>query len=74
MEAPPLGLVISCSGWFLLVLGLAHPVGIAGCDDDAGVVEQAVQEADRGGVLGQEPPQDRTASGLLPERAPFIGG
>ena len=42
----------------------AHPVGLAGCDHDVRVMEQAVQEADRGGVLGQERgPRTRTASG-----------
>lgn len=33
---------------------MPHAVGIAGCDDDGRVMEEAVQEADRGGVLGQE--------------------
>jgi len=35
--------------------GLPHAVGIAVCDDDAGVMQEPVQQADRGGVLGQEP-------------------
>src|ERR1022692_2210950 len=35
--------------------GFAHAVGIAVGDDDVGVVQEAVQKADRGGVLGQEP-------------------
>ena len=35
--------------------GLAHAVGVAVGDYDARVVEQPVQEADGGGVLGQEP-------------------
>jgi hypothetical protein len=34
--------------------GFAHAVGVAAGDDD-GVVQEAVQEADGGGVLGQEP-------------------
>src|SRR5664279_2537954 len=35
--------------------GVAHAVGLAGGDDDGGVVQEPVQAADGGGVLGQEP-------------------
>ena len=35
--------------------GVAHAVGLAVGDDDGGVVQQAVQDAGGGGVLGQEP-------------------
>ena len=34
---------------------MAHAVGIAGRDHDIRVVEQPVEKADGGGVLGQEP-------------------
>jgi hypothetical protein len=50
-------------------------VGVAAGDDDAGVVQEAVQEADGGGVLGQEPapllegPVRRDA-----QRAALVGG
>jgi hypothetical protein len=37
------------------VLGVLHAVGLAVGDDDGGVVQQPVQDADRGGLLGQEP-------------------
>jgi hypothetical protein len=50
------------SGWLLRFQGgssfgsgLAHAVGVAAGDDDAGVVEQPVEQAGGGGVLGQEP-------------------
>ena len=35
--------------------GVAHAVGLAAGDDDGGVVQEPVQDADGGGVLGQEP-------------------
>jgi hypothetical protein len=38
----------SCSGLF-------HPVGVAVGDDDVAVVQEPVEHADGGGVLGQEP-------------------
>ena len=34
--------------------GLAHPVGLPAGDHGGGVVQEPVQEADGGGVLGQE--------------------
>ena len=34
---------------------MAHPERFAVGDDDAGVVQEPVEEADGGGVLGQEP-------------------
>src|ERR1700729_4450005 len=50
------------SGWLVLLRsgssfgsGFAHAVGVAVGDHDAGVVQQPVEEADGGGVLGQEP-------------------
>ncbi|MCV7200130.1 hypothetical protein H7J74_27260, partial [Mycobacterium angelicum] len=39
--------------WVLLpVLGVFHSVGIAVGDDDGGVVKEAVEDADGGGLLG----------------------
>jgi hypothetical protein len=35
--------------------GFAHAVGLAVGDHDVGVVQEPVEEADRGGVFGQEP-------------------
>ena len=35
--------------------GFAHAVGLAVGDHDVGVVQQPVEQADGGGVLGQEP-------------------
>ena len=32
-----------------------HPVGVAVGDDDVAVVQEPVEEADGGGVFGQEP-------------------
>ena len=37
------------------MLGVLHAVGLAVGDDDGGVVQEPVQDADGGGVLGQEP-------------------
>jgi hypothetical protein len=42
------GCASSCSGLF-------HPVGVAAGDDDVAVVQEPVEQADSGGVLGQEP-------------------
>lgn len=38
------------------MLGVLHAVGLAVGDDDGGVVQQPVEDADRGRLLGQEPP------------------
>jgi hypothetical protein len=35
--------------------GLAYAVGVAGGDDDGGVVQEAAEDADGCGVFGQEP-------------------
>ena len=54
---------------------MAHAVGLTVGDHDVGVVQQPVEEADCGGVFGQEP-----APGLEgpvagdAEGAPFVGG
>jgi hypothetical protein len=50
-------------------------VGITAGDDDAGVVEESVEEADGGGVLGQEaaPLVEGPVAGDA-ERAAFAGG
>ena len=49
-------------------------MGRAVCDDDIRVVEQSVQQADGGGVLGQEPAPlvERPMAGD-PEDPPFVG-
>jgi hypothetical protein len=49
--------------------GLAHPVEAAACDDHVGVVEQPVQDADGGGVLGQDRLQDSKGQWLA-----IVGG
>lgn len=36
------------------MLGVLHPVGLAVGDDDGGVMQEPVEDADRGGLLGQE--------------------
>lgn len=36
------------------MLGVFHSVGLAVGDDDGGVVQEAVEDAASGGVLGQE--------------------
>ena len=36
-------------------MGFTHPVGLAVGDDDGGVVQEPVEDADGGGVFGQEP-------------------
>jgi hypothetical protein len=52
---------------------LAHAVGVAVDDDDVGVVQQHIQEADNGGVLGQEPaPIERLVGGDA-QGAAFVG-
>ena len=38
-----------------MAAGVAHAVGLAVGDDDGGVVQEPVQDADGGGVFGQEP-------------------
>ena len=38
----------------MLVVGVAHAVGLTVGYDHGGVVQQAVEDAGRGGVLGQE--------------------
>jgi len=54
---------------------LAHAVGVAVGDDDVGVVEQPVQEADGGGVLGQEPaPLVEWPVAGHAQGAAFVGG
>ena len=41
--------------WVLLsVVGVFHAVGVAVGDDDGGVVQEPVEDADGGGLLGQE--------------------
>ena len=37
------------------MLGVFHAVGLAVGDDDGGVVQEPVQDADGGGLFGQEP-------------------
>jgi hypothetical protein len=49
-ESPRPVLVIL--GLLLSVLGVFHAVGVTVGDDDGGVVQQAVEDADRGGLLG----------------------
>ncbi|KAF0963449.1 hypothetical protein MLGJGCBP_03512 [Rhodococcus sp. T7] len=38
------------------LVGFTHPVGLAVGDDDGCVVQEPVEDADGGGVFGQEPP------------------
>src|ERR1019366_1767634 len=55
--------------------GFAHAVGVAVGDDDVGVVQQPVEQADGGGVLGQEPAplvEGPVAGGA--HGAAFVGG
>src|SRR5215471_13175104 len=55
--------------------GLFHPVGVAVGDDDVAVVQEPVQEADGGGVLGQEPaPGLERPVGSDAQGAAFVGG
>ena len=61
------GVSSSCSGF-------AHAVGRTVCDDDIRVMKQAVQEADSGGVLGQEPaPLIERPVAAHAEGAAFVG-
>ena len=70
------------SGWLVLFQGgssfgsgLAHAVGVAAGDHDVRVVEQTVQQADGGGVLGQEPaPLLEWPVAGDAEGAAFVGG
>ena len=50
----PSGWLVGFQGGSSFGSGLAHAVGVAAGDHDVGVVEQPVEEADGGGVLGQE--------------------
>src|SRR5262249_35908375 len=55
--------------------GLAHAVGVAVGDHDAGVVQQPVEQADGGGVLGQEPaPRFEGPVAGDAQGAAFVGG
>jgi hypothetical protein len=55
--------------------GLFHAVAVAAGDDDVAVVEQSVEEADGGGVLGQEPaPGFEGPVGSDAQGASFVGG
>ncbi len=36
------------------MFGVFHAVGVAVGDDDGGMVQQPIEDADRGGLLGQE--------------------
>src|SRR3954453_2141947 len=75
-KSPPL---VGCSGGVesgsSVRSGLLHSVGVAVGDDGVAVVQEPVEEADGGGVFGQEP-----APGLEgpvrpdAERAAFVGG
>ena len=56
VEVPALlGVSGSARGGSGPVLGLSHAVGFTVGDDDGGVVQEPVEHADGGGVLGQEP-------------------
>ena len=74
-KSPHSSRLISCVGTSFVGFGLAHAVGVAVGDHDVGVVQEPVEQADRGGVFGQEP-----APGLEgPVRggaqgAAFVGG
>jgi len=51
---------VGCSGlgsgaFTSFVSGLAHPVGLTVGEHDGGVVQEPVEDAGGGGVLGQEP-------------------
>lgn len=52
-KSPPLA-GSSVGGWGVtsFLAGVAHPVGLAVGDHDGGVVQEAVQDADGGGVFG----------------------
>src|SRR5689334_16537054 len=55
--------------------GLAHAVGLAVGNDDVGVVQEPVEQADRGGVFGEEsaPGVEGPVAGDT-EGAAFVGG
>jgi cytochrome P450 len=68
-----------CSAWFSLSScsgsGLFHAVGVAVGDDGVAVVQEPVEQADRGGVLRQEPaPGLERPVAADPEGAAFVGG
>jgi hypothetical protein len=46
------GVEVSSGAVTSLVVGVAHAERIAGCDHDAGVVQEPVEDAGSGGVLG----------------------
>lgn len=47
------------------MLGVFHSVGLAVGDDDGGVVQEAVEDADGGGVLGHPGPNSPACSNRL---------
>jgi len=52
-KSPPCCWVSAVDGRLLpVVSGVAHAVGLAFGDDDGGVVQESVQDADGGGVFG----------------------
>ena len=54
---------------------MAHAVGLAVSDHDVGVVQEPVEQADRGGVFGQEPaPGVEGPVAGDAEGAAFVGG
>ena len=56
------------------VFGLAHAIRLAVGDHDGGVVQQPVQDADGGGVFGQEPaPLFERPVGADGQRPSFVG-
>ena len=72
LVVPTLPLISVVVGGLLAVLsGVAHAVGLAVGDDDGGVVQQAVQDAGGGGVLGQEPSQVNGTNDRRATRLPF---
>ena len=55
--------------------GFAHAVGVAVGDHDVGVVQEPVEQADRGGVFGQEPaPRFEGPVAGDAQGAAFVGG
>jgi hypothetical protein len=70
----PAGLLLA-AGTSLVELGLAHPERVAVGDDDAGVVQQPVEDAYGGGVFGQEAaPLLEGPVGGHGQGASFVGG
>ena len=69
-----------CFSWFVGLVpprgsGLSHAVGLAVGDDDVAVVQEPVEQADGGGVFGQEPaPGFEGPVGADAEGAAFVGG